>query len=72
MIRIDLLPGSPNFITQDEESSGVIAVDHIFTPGFYLLDVQSHRPTNEELVEDGQLLLMFVPPGKTLGKDQNK
>ena len=63
-------PGSPNFLTQDEESSGVIAIDQIFTPGFFLLDVQSHRPTDEELVEDGQLLLMFVPPGKGLGKDK--
>jgi hypothetical protein len=66
-------PGAPGFVTQDEESSGVINMEGIYSPGCYLLDVQSHaRSADPELVEDGQLLLMFVPPGKQSGKDAQK
>jgi hypothetical protein len=54
------LPGA-DFITQDEEASGVIDVTGIIGSGgqdAYLLDVQSHRAVGGELVEGGQLLLM--------------
>jgi hypothetical protein len=56
--------GAPNFLTKDEESSGIIPVPFL-GEGKYLLDVQAHYPTgDQETVEGGQLLLMQVPPGK--------
>jgi len=53
------------FITQDEESSGIIDAAHIFGQGYFLFDVQSHKSvvsTDPEVVEDGQLLAMYVDP----------
>ena len=52
--------GQP-FLTQDEESSGIIDVSDILGSAgqnVYLLDVQAHYPNGPELVEGGQLLLM--------------
>jgi hypothetical protein len=57
-------PGSPSFLTQDEESSGVIDASSILGEGWYLLDVQAHYGIPGELVEGGQLLAMHIPPGK--------
>jgi len=57
-------PGAPDFLTQDEESSGVIDMGSILGEGWYLLDVQAHYPTTTELVEGGQLLALHVPPGR--------
>src|SRR6266705_1684728 len=34
------IPNNPAFITQDEESSGIIDAAHILGPGWFLLDVQ--------------------------------
>jgi len=57
------LPNNPDFITQDEESSGIIDASHILGRGWFLLDVQAHNvSTDPELVEGGQLLAMFVDP----------
>ena len=57
-------PGAPGFLTQDEESSGVIPVPFL-GEGKYLLDVQAHfTNSDQELVEGGQLLALQVPPGK--------
>jgi hypothetical protein len=56
-------PGAPNFLTQDEESSGIIPAPFL-GEGWYLLDVQAHYSIPGELVEGGQLLAMHVPPGK--------
>jgi hypothetical protein len=51
------------FITQDEESSGIIDAQHIFGEGWFLFVVQSHAvKADPELVQDGQLLAMYVPP----------
>jgi hypothetical protein len=59
--------GAPGFITQDEESSGVIPAPFLGS-GKYLIDVQSHQAsTNPELVEGGQLLVLQIPPGKPVG-----
>ena len=58
-------PGAPNFLTQDEESSGAIDASAILGQGWYLLDVQAHYATDAELVEGGQLLALHIPPGKT-------
>ncbi len=56
--------GAKNFITQDEESSGVIPAPFLGA-GKYLIDVQNHKgSTDPELVEGGQLLVLHIPPGK--------
>jgi len=56
--------GAPGFITQDEESSGVIPASFLGT-GKYLIDVQVHRASSDpELVEGGQLLALHYPPGQ--------
>ena len=57
-------PGAPGFITQDEESSGIIDAGEILGHGWYLLDAQVHKTNPDpELVEYGQLLALFVPEG---------
>jgi len=56
--------GAPNFLTQDEESSGVIDASAILGDGWYLLDQQAHYATDAELVEGGQLLALHLPSGK--------
>ena len=55
------LSGSPNFLTQDEEASGVIDVSHILGnagENVYLVDTQSHNSLGGELVQGGQLQLI--------------
>jgi hypothetical protein len=59
-------PGGGAFITQDEESSGVIPVFGILGNGWYLADVQSHLVVGGELVEGGQLFAFHVPVGKPI------
>src|SRR2546426_9743964 len=57
------IPNNPAFITQDEESSGIIDAAHILGPGWFLLDVQAHKASADtELVEGGQLLALFIDP----------
>jgi hypothetical protein len=55
------LTGGTGFLTQDEESSGVIDVSHILGnagENVYLIDTQSHLSVGGELVEGGQLQLI--------------
>ncbi|MEA2965425.1 MAG: hypothetical protein QOI46_5523 [Alphaproteobacteria bacterium] len=55
------LSGGAKFLTQDEESSGVIDVSHILGSAgenVYLVDTQSHLFVGGELVEGGQLQLI--------------
>lgn len=63
--------GSPTFKTIDEESSGVIDVTSMLGDAdtkAFLLDVQSHLNSSDpELVQDGQLLAMFVDAVETKG-----
>ncbi|MFZ4519968.1 MAG: alkaline phosphatase PhoX [Microthrixaceae bacterium] len=55
--------GAPGFVTQDEESSGIIPLQDITGANNYLVDVQSHATSSDpELVEDGQLLSVNIPP----------
>lgn len=57
--------GMKFFETQDEESSGIIDASSVLGDGWFLLVVQSHKSisdSNPDLVEDGQLLAMYVPP----------
>jgi hypothetical protein len=59
--------GGAAFITQDEESSGVIPAPFLGA-GKYLIDVQSHRASPDpELVEGGQLLVLQIPLGRPVG-----
>jgi len=47
------------FLTQDEEFSGVIDISSILGAGKYLFVIQNHKTTSDtELVEGGQLLLL--------------
>ena len=69
------MPGAANFITQDEESSGVIDVTALLGGEHtraYLLDAQVHASTGDPAtVEYGQLLAMFVEEAQTRGDDGN-
>jgi hypothetical protein len=56
-------PGATNFLTKDEEMSGIIPASFL-GEGWYLLDVQAHYSISGELVQGGQLLALRVPPGK--------
>lgn len=49
------------FITQDEESSGIIDAQDILGAGWFLLDVQVPRSVGGEVVSGGQLLALFNP-----------
>lgn len=67
--RNRFLPGSPNFLTQDEENSGVIDVTdimssaHWYEPGrrYYLGNMQAHYAIQGDSVEGGQLYMMASP-----------
>ena len=54
-------PGGSKFLTNDEESSGIVDAEKILGKGWYLLDVQAHYAQPNPLVEGGQLLALFVP-----------
>ncbi len=58
------IPGAPNFLTRDEESSGIIPLDDIFGSGWFILVSQAHYATDAELVEGGQLLVLRYPPNR--------
>jgi Bacterial protein of unknown function (DUF839) len=51
------LTGSPDFLTQDEENSGIIPAPFLGKET-YLLDTQAHFGNGAELVEGGQLQLV--------------
>lgn len=55
-------PGAPGFLTNDEESSGIIDASAILGQGYFLLDVQAHYGISGELVEGGQLLSLYIDP----------
>lgn len=55
------LNGGANFLTEDEESSGIIDAEDILGPGWFLLDVQAHYNLGGELVQGGQLLALYNP-----------
>jgi hypothetical protein len=55
-------PVSSTFITNDEESSGIVNASDILGPGWFLLNVQAHKSNPDaELVQEGQFLALFDP-----------
>lgn len=52
------IAGAPGFLTQDEESSGIIDAEEILGEGKFLLNVQAHYPIAGEVYEGGQLLML--------------
>jgi hypothetical protein len=60
------------FLTEDEESSGIIDAEHILGRGWFLFDVQVHKTDPDpELVEGGQLLAIHVDPSIGAGDDDD-
>ncbi len=59
--ELQFSPGAPGFLTQDEESSGIIDASKVMGKGWFLFDAQVHLAhPDPELVEHGQLLAMQV------------
>lgn len=63
--RSRFAPSAANFLTQDEENSGIIEVTSILGRNdgkrYYLADTQAHYPNGAELVEGGQLYMVAAP-----------
>ncbi len=55
------ITGAANFITLDEESSGIIPAWDLLGDGWYLLSDQIHAGLGGELVEQGQLSAIYIP-----------
>jgi len=53
--------GGANFLTQDEETSGIIDASSLLGPGWFLFVCQAHYSIPGELAEGGQLLALFNP-----------
>ncbi len=53
--------GAPNFLTIDEEASGIIDMQEILGAGMFLMVDQAHYAQPGELVEGGQLLSLYNP-----------
>ncbi len=52
--------GQPSFLTTNEESSGIISLKDILGDGWFIASSQVHYNIgDDELVEDGQLLLVY-------------
>jgi hypothetical protein len=57
------LATNPDFLTIDEESSGVIDASRVLGDGWFLLTVQNHKASTDlELVEGGQFVAMYIDP----------
>lgn len=57
--------GGASFLTEDEESSGIIDASKVLGKGWFLFDAQVHRAFPDAAkVEYGQLLAMHVPKFK--------
>jgi Bacterial protein of unknown function (DUF839) len=53
--------GGPGFITEDEETSGIIDASSVLGKGWFLFDAQVHKASgNPATVELGQLIAMHV------------
>jgi Bacterial protein of unknown function (DUF839) len=59
-------PGAAQFLTRDEESSGIIDASDILGQGWFLVNVQAHYnyTADANLVEGGQLLAIYDPASR--------
>ncbi len=55
------LGGGVNFLTQDEEASGIIDAEQVLGPGMFMIVDQAHYANGTEVVEGGQILTFFNP-----------
>jgi hypothetical protein len=55
------ISGGSNFLTQDEETSGVIDAQSAIGPGWFLFVTQAHYNIPGEIYEGGQLMAMYNP-----------
>lgn len=55
------LANGSNFITQDEEASGIIDIQEILGPGMFIIDDQAHNKVSGPQVEGGQFLVLYNP-----------
>lgn len=58
------ITGGSNYLTQDEEASGIIDMQEILGAGMFIFVDQAHYSIPGELVEGGQLLTLFNPDTK--------
>lgn len=56
--------GAPDFLTEDEESSGIVDAWRLLGPGWFLFTSQAHYSLGGELVEGGQLLALYSPTSR--------
>jgi len=80
--RARFLPGAPNFLTRDEENSGVIDVTDIVASAnwyeagrrYYLTNTQAHYniANDPELVQGGQVQMIVSPKVDGMGKGKGK
>ncbi len=56
--------GAPNFLTIDEEATGVIDMENILGKGMFIVADQAHYTIAGELVQGGQLLAFTNPDTK--------
>ncbi|MBX3165730.1 MAG: choice-of-anchor D domain-containing protein [Bacteroidetes bacterium] len=55
------LNGGANFITQDEEASGITDAQEILGAGWFLSSIQVHASAPPAIVEQGQLVALYNP-----------
>ena len=57
-------PGGTGFLTNDEESSGIIDASRILGDGWFLMTVQNHASSGAdlELVQGGQFVALYIDP----------
>lgn len=65
------LLGAPNFLTQDEEASGIFDAQSILGPGKFLFVDQTHYSIPAPVVEGGQILLLTSQKTATSNPEVN-
>jgi 2',3'-cyclic-nucleotide 2'-phosphodiesterase (5'-nucleotidase family) len=55
------ISGKPGYLTQDEESSGIIDMQAILGAGMFILTDQAHYAIPGEVLEGGQILTLYNP-----------
>lgn len=63
--------GAPNYLTQDEEASGIMDAQSILGPGKFLFVDQTHYSIASPVVEGGQLLMLHSANSATSNPEVN-